>query len=42
MRNGRVAQHGWNICNTEAFIIQQVFGMFHPLCLIEIKNGGAE
>ena len=42
MGNGRITQHGRNFSYTKALFIQQVFGVFHTLALVKIKDGGAK
>jgi len=42
MGDGGVSQHNGNLGYAETFFVQQIARMFHPLALVEIKNGGAE
>ena len=42
MGNGRVTKQAGNFGDCESFFVQKIFGMFHTLALVEIKNGSAE
>ena len=42
MRNGGITQLCRDLGYSKAFLIEQVPGMFHPLVLVKIKNGGPE
>ena len=42
VRDGRIPEHHRYFGNAEAFVVQEVFGVFHTLSLVKIEYGSAE